>query len=100
MGYVCSSNHWVNNNDCEYEMSLQSNVNVLDTAAELIDRLEGSKMAERLIGAVERNDLEEVYYLNQSIIAGIAEDILLCEICKEEMTANCNNANCDTGQTL
>lgn len=81
-------------------MSHQSNVNVLDTAAELIDRLEGSKMAERLINAVERNDLEEVYYLNQSIIAGMAESILSCEICGEEITANCNNANCDRGQIL
>lgn len=57
-------------------MSHASNVNVLDTAAELIDRLEGTKMAERLISAVERNDLEEVYYLNQSIIGAMAHDVM------------------------
>lgn len=57
-------------------MSHDSNVNVLETAAELIDRLEGSEMAERLISAVESNDLESVFYLNQSIIAGMAEGIM------------------------
>lgn len=57
-------------------MSHDSNVNVLETAAELIDRLEGSEMAERLISAVESNDLESVFYLNQSIIGAMAHEVM------------------------
>lgn len=57
-------------------MSNNANINVLETAAELIDILPSGSMKNSLVNAVDSNDLEEVYYLNQSIIAGMAEAII------------------------
>jgi len=57
-------------------MSDNSNTNVLETASELIDILPNGSMKNSLVNAVNSNDLEEVYYLNQSIIAGMAEAII------------------------
>ncbi len=60
-------------------MSHDTNVNVLETAAELIDRLEGTKSVERLISAVESGDLEEVYYQNMALMKAYAHDIVRYE---------------------
>lgn len=57
-------------------MSNSTNVNILETAAELIDMLDGSEMANKLEQAVQENDLEQVYYLNTSIMAAMAHEVM------------------------
>lgn len=58
-------------------MSHDNNTTILDTASELIDRLEGTKMAQNLIDAVERNDLQAVYELNHAILQATAQHVAL-----------------------
>lgn len=60
-------------------MSNQDNTNILETAAELIDLYKGTKSVERLISAVERNDLEEVYHINRAILLATAHHVALSE---------------------
>lgn len=60
-------------------MSNNNNTNILETAAELIDRYQGLPSIERLISAVERNDLEEVHHLNRAILLATAHHVAISE---------------------
>jgi hypothetical protein len=59
----------------EKMMSNATNDNILEVASELIDFLDGTQLADRIANAVERNDLEEVRFLNLVAIDAIAREV-------------------------
>lgn len=68
-------------------MSNSVNTELLERVAERIDAFsdEISDFEYFATKALEKNDLEELQWLLNNY----------CELCGQQVTANCNNANCD-----
>jgi hypothetical protein len=68
-------------------MSNQSNTNIMEQVAERIDGLRAydTDFEWQVSRAIEKDDMEQLQWLLHNY----------CDICGQETTANCNNANCD-----
>ena len=66
-------------------MSHDSNTNILEQVQGYLDSVpEDSDFIYQVNKAMNANDLDEIQWLLHNY----------CELCGEETTANCNNANC------